>query len=67
MPVAVETMDPWDAQGLEFIKEVGRRMSRVSNDPRELQFLFQRLSVAVQRGNAASVMGSMPRGQEEEG
>ena len=60
VPVAVETLGPWNLEGLNFIKELGRRLSRVTSDPRETSFLLQRISVAVQRGNAASFLGSLP-------
>jgi len=33
-------------------QELGRRITAVTDDPRETGFLFQRLSVALQRGNA---------------
>ena len=39
-----------------FIGELGKRITMVSGDPREPEFLFQRLSVAIQRGNAISVL-----------
>jgi len=60
VPVAVETMGAWNSEGLLFINELGRRIAAVTGDDRETKFLFQRISVAVQRGNAASVLGSLP-------
>jgi len=54
VPVAVETLGPWNDEGLALIAEIARRTSRITADPREAFFLFQRISVAVQRGNAAS-------------
>ena len=59
VPVAVETMGVFGQQSLAFIKELGRRLMYVTEDPNSLQYLLQRLSVAVQRGNAASVLGSL--------
>ena len=47
-------------EGLDLIRELGRRTSQVTNDPRETSFLLQRISVAVQLGNAASVVGTLP-------
>jgi hypothetical protein len=58
--IAVETLGPWNAQGLDFIKELGRRTSLVTGDPRESSFLLQRISVAVQLGNSTSFAGSLP-------
>jgi hypothetical protein len=40
---------------------LGRRTAEVSGDPRSTAFLKQRLALAVQRGNAASVLGTMTR------
>jgi hypothetical protein len=51
-PLAFETMGPINSLGLEFIRDLGHRISRATDDPRETSFLFQRLSVAVQRFNA---------------
>src|SRR6267154_294144 len=55
VPVAVETLGAWCQEGLNWLEEIGRRVSSVTGDQRETFFLFQRLSVAVQRGNAASI------------
>jgi len=37
---------------ISFIKELGQRISQQSSDARKTQFLFQRLSVILQRFNA---------------
>ena len=39
--------------------ELGRRIRRVSGEVNPTAFLLQRLSIAVQRGNAASVLGTI--------
>ena len=60
IPVAVET---WGVFGLEtrsFFKELGHHVARVSGDKSAFIFLIQRISVAVQRGLAASILGSVP-------
>jgi len=53
-PLAFETMGPINVFGLEF-SDLGHPISRVTDDPRDPQetsFLFQRISVAIQRFNA---------------
>ena len=45
--------------GLELVREVGRRIAMETGEPRSTDFLLQLLSVAVQRGNCASVLGGM--------
>jgi len=52
--VATETAGTWNHLAVELTQELGRRITAVTDDPRETGFLFQRLSVALQRGNAVS-------------
>ena len=39
--------------------ELGRRITAVTGERRATEFLLQRLSVAIQRGNAASILGTV--------
>ena len=58
LPVAIETSGVVGPQSKMFLKELGRRMEQATGEPLSRAYLFQRLSVAIQRGNAASVLGS---------
>jgi len=51
-PIAVDTLDPIDESATSFLHDLGRWFSLVSGEDREPQFLFQRISVAIQRFNA---------------
>ena len=62
--IAFETMGPASDLTVALIKKIGRRIARITGDKRSGDFLLQRLSLAVQRGNAASVLGSIPRLQD---
>ena len=55
IPVAVETLGPINNAGLEFLSDLGRRISQVSNDHHDSAFVFQHLSVLIQRFNAVAV------------
>ena len=57
-PLAIETSDVFDPGMQEFVTELGRRLIRVSGDPLARSHMTQQISVAVQRGNAASVPGT---------
>ena len=61
MPVCVETMGPWGQNGLQFIKELGSKIRSITKEPRSTAYLFQAISVAVQRGNASSILGTVPQ------
>ena len=53
IPIAVETMGAVGEDGLSFLKELGTRIMTVTQERRSFEFLMQRISVAIQRGNAA--------------
>jgi len=57
IPVAIETLGPMNSTGAEFIRDLGRKMALQSGDPRETGFLWQRLSIALQRFNAVCFRG----------
>ena len=57
--MAVETLGPWNKDGLLFVRELGRRMSEVTGDPRECAYLRQRISVAIQVGNSVAIPGAL--------
>jgi len=46
-------------EAIEVTQEIGRRITVVTEDTRETDFLFQRLSMALQRGNAVSFQNTM--------
>ena len=41
-----------------MIQEIGRRITAVTENTRETVFLFQRLSIALQRGNAVAFLAT---------
>ena len=58
-PIAIETSGVYGSETLKFLKELGHRLKQTSGECNAYSYLLQRLSVAVQRGNATSVMGSV--------
>ena len=40
VPIAIETFGPICEEGQRFIREIGKRISSVTSDPRETAFLF---------------------------
>jgi len=61
VPVAIETSGAWGKQAIGLIKEIGRRIAAITYDNRATSFLRQRLSIAVQRGNATCVLGTLSK------
>jgi len=54
-PIVIETAGALDDMAIELVQEIGRRTTVITQDTRETVFLFQRLSIALHRGNAVSV------------
>ena len=52
---------------MSLTSEINRRLSGVSREMRSILFLRQRIDIALQRGNAASVSGTMKAVPPEDG
>ena len=63
VPVAIETLGVYSKKAERFISDLGERLRLATNDIRSLSFLKQRISIAIQRGNAASIIGTLPKGK----
>ena len=61
-PLAFETLGGPGPLTTNLLRGVCDRLERAAGDPRAGAFLLQRLSLDVQRGNAAAVMGTMEDG-----
>ena len=57
-PIAIKTTGVFGPKTMTFIRDLGRRISLQTGDLKSTAFLLQRLSVAVQLGNAASILGT---------
>ena len=58
-PIAIETSGVLGPLSMIFLRELGHRLSAITGDTKCYSYLIQRLSVAVQRGNAASILGTL--------
>ena len=58
-PIAIELSGIFGTEAISFIKELGLRLKKMTGEPSSRHYLIQRLSVAMQRGNAAAILGSM--------
>ena len=51
-PIALESLGPANSSTVDFLADLGRRISLVSGEPKEELFLWQRLSICITRYNA---------------
>ena len=62
----IESSGVFGTETLKFVKDLGHRLKLASGESSAYPLLLQRLSVAVQHGKAASVMGSLGSEQMED-
>jgi ADP-dependent phosphofructokinase/glucokinase len=55
VPIAVEIMGPWGDYAKKK-NEIGEKIHKITNELRATSYLIQRITIAVQRGNAASIL-----------
>src|SRR6218665_385151 len=58
VPLAFETLGSINHEGMAFFNNLGHRLAQITGDSRETTFLYQRLSVAIQRFNALAFRGT---------
>lgn len=58
LPFAIETLGPWCKEALDFINILGKLIEERTNEPKSTIYIKQRISIALQRSNAACVMGT---------
>ena len=58
--VAIETLGDIGDSSWAFLRTVDQRIQEQTSEKRSLAWLQQRLSIAVQRGNAARILESVP-------
>jgi len=57
--IIIETLGHLADEAQHFLTEIGRRATHCTADPREAAFLYQRISVAIQRFNAVCLANSL--------
>ena len=60
----METLGSWGPQGKKFVEAIGDRIALATGEKRAKYFLFQAISMATQRGNVISVMGTVPNSRK---
>ena len=55
----VEAFGAWGPKGARLIKAIGQKIQNLTCEKRSTFFLFQSISMAIQRGNTASILGTV--------
>ena len=60
VPIALKTSGAWYSQSAQFVEDLGMRITAITNEHLETNYLYQRLSVSLQRGNAVAFNNTCP-------
>ena len=63
IPIGIETFGSWGSEGHKLVKEIGKKVMEETGEKRSAFFLFQSISIAIQRGNASCVLGIVPHSE----
>ena len=58
--IPFEPLGAWGKNSLKFIQEIGERMTMANGDEQATHKLLQNISMETQRGNIASIIGTLP-------
>lgn len=63
---AVESFGPWSKEAVSLINKIGSNLIRITGEPKSKRYLIERISLAIQHGNAMCVISSIPKSQSME-
>ena len=61
IPIGIETFGAIGPATDKFFGTLGKLIKQKTGEPRSLEFLKQRISLDIQRGNSAPVLGTLPQ------
>ena len=61
VPVAVKALGVIGPESESFLRDLARKVMEATGEPLSHQYLLQRLSVAIRRGNSAAIQGTALR------
>lgn len=65
-PIAFESLGCMGPETKTFIEKLGSLIRAASGESRSTDYLLQKISIAIQRGNAACILGTMGRNRVDE-
>ena len=63
VPVGIETFGSFGPEGHKLIQAIGKKIMDVTDEKRSTAFLFQRISMAIRRGNSSCILGTAPHSE----
>ena len=58
---AVESLGSWSKEAVHLLRKIGSNLIRITGERKAKHYLFQRISLAIQHGNAMCIISSIPK------
>ena len=62
-PIGIETFGSWGSNGHKLVNEICKKVMEETGEKRSTFYLFQSISIAIQRGNASCKLGTVPHSE----
>ena len=62
--IATETLGAFAPEGTHLINTLGKKIQKLTGEKRSTFYLYQSLSMSIQRGNASSILGTVKPGKK---
>ena len=59
IPIGAETLGPFDPHAVQFLEDLGNKISNINGECLSKSYLFQSIGMATQRGNDSGSMGKL--------
>ena len=59
VPISIKTTGVWGPSRYKFMKELGKLTSEKNKEKRSKSFIMENISMEIQHGNCASVLGTI--------
>ena len=57
------TFGSFGTEGHKLIRAIGKKIVEVTGEKLSTSYLFQRISIAIQRGNSSCILGTVPHSE----
>ena len=59
MPIGIETLGSFGPHALDFIKDIGHRITESTGEKKSTSYFMQTIGMAIQRGNSCCILGTV--------
>ena len=67
VPIGIETLGSFGPHALDFIKDIGHRITESTGEKKSTSYLMQTIGMAIQRGNSSCILETVSDSKKLDG